>query len=255
MRADEIRAALGAACTAADRYIADNHLNGRFCKHYFGAYNTPERDKLYGTQRGELKLKVAEIEFNLSGVSTKWGFGEGDCLDPIYHKWVDSRGWRSSNGQENLGYPYVQAHKLLWEIWERFLLPVSGLEAGVVSMWDTVHNPIRCDGEYTGVGESVTVSSAEIIKIADEIFPARSGAWLNLYNQFTLSTVRTSLGDPAAIYFADTFEPAFKKVTPEVEEVFLALLQNGVGREFVSFTQALDITVGALDSGVATLVI
>ena len=247
MRADEIRTALGGPCIAADEYIATHKLKGRFTAHYFGKGRAPERDKLYGARIGEVATSLREVTFNLEEADNKWGFGEGDCLNPIYYSWLCARGWGSGDSESNVGYPYVQAHKLLWEVWERFLFPVSGLEPGVVTMWDSVHNPIRCEeDEYPGERCEVTVSSDEIIKIADEIFPARSGRWLNFYNQFTLRLISTALGDPAAIYLADLFEPAFAKVTREVEEVFLGLLQNGVGNEFVSFTQAIDMAVGAL---------
>ena len=247
MRANEIRAALGEACTLADTYLVRSQINRQFPQHTFELSNTPVRDVIYGGVSGEVKTRFKGLTFRLSEVDEKYGFGDGGILDPVYYSWLESRGWRVNGGEDNIGYPYVRSYKLLWAIWERHLFPVSGLEDGEVFMQDTVHNPIRCKSlYYTGKKGEVWVEVDEIVKLADEIFPARSGSWLNLYNQLTPGAVRGAASDPAAIYLADIFEPVFAKVSSEVEAVFLSLLQAGPDEMAVRFTQVLEMTAGAI---------
>ena len=247
MRANEIRAALSAGCALADEYLISNQIVGHFNRHTFEFSNTPERGVTYGGVMSGVKTRFKGLYFELSDVDERYGFGDGDFLDPVYYNWLEARGWRVNVGEDNIGYPYVHSHKLLWAIWERLLLPESGLREGEVYMMDTVHNPLRFDGAaYTGRKGVVKVGVDAIIKLADEIFPARSGAWLNLYNQLTPKLVRGAFGDAAASYFADIFEGPLARVSSEVEEVFLGLLQNGFDVEAVSFTQVLEMVVGAV---------
>lgn len=113
---------------------------------------------------------------------SKFGFGDGDCLDDILFDAEDESDWPWANLQPRQvagrDDEFHIDHELLIRVVERFLVPQFPVPVALERV-GTCHNPIRAVDQghvpapSWALAISVTVSAADVLKIAAEIAEER----------------------------------------------------------------------------------
>ena len=243
MDSREIVETLRSTALAADLCVAENFKDGLLLAPFYHPVHEFEVAHVYGNGRGDIVGCNEIVSFNTGDVESKWGFGDGDVLHDLYLKWADSRGWGSGAG---VLYNDMSSHILLWAVWNRFLLPASGLsgkDVDQVTFWGTAHNPLRAVGVYTGKSLAVEIGTDKILDLADEIFEPRRGLYISLYQAFSFGGANSVVVRDRLI---SIFEPVIERVPGEVRDLFFSLIQSKDGETPMSFTQALTLTAGSL---------
>lgn len=67
------------------------------------------------------------------GLLSKWGFGDGDCLDDVLYDWADENG---------IPYSRLNDHAVLIRLVREYVLPALDQQVVAYTI-STIHNPIR----------------------------------------------------------------------------------------------------------------
>lgn len=120
----------------------------------------------------------ATIRLDTAGLLSKWGFGDGDCLDDLLWDMVDDGTLTLDERRAGSGIDFE--HGVLVRVVREFVLPAIEQTVEVYEI-GTIHNPIRAssvngrevddrgDNPFTITPEWVEVASSEVARIAREV--------------------------------------------------------------------------------------
>lgn len=122
----------------------------------------------------ELFSIPATIEFEPADIFDKFGFGDGDMLDPLLDAWAVAHRIVPVDNDDISLYPYVDRHVFLFEAYRRLVAPEVSPPIEVMLV-GTIHNPVSTTQEYdpppTLTPETVPVATERLFALADELFP------------------------------------------------------------------------------------
>lgn len=153
-----------------------------------------------------------QLVLNPVDLTDKWGFGDGDMMDPVLDDWLERSAWSDlHNIREGYETTYFNGRILLAECVSRYVattLPEDMRDS--ISRLFTIHNPIRLhlqptstditDEEYE-INEEllrkrleklppVTVAKELIDALCNELFPLRQRGWMAMYDALYWLAVR-----------------------------------------------------------------
>jgi hypothetical protein len=152
------------------------------------------------------------LVLNPVDLTDKWGFGDGDMMDPVLDDWLGRSAWSDLYDiSECYESTYFSSRIILTECVSRYVattLPEDLRDS--VSRVFTVHNPIRVysqststdatDDEYATNEESlrvrleklapVSVAKELIDALCNELFPLRQRGWMAMYDALYWLAVR-----------------------------------------------------------------
>ena len=212
--------------------------------------------ELGSSRRGKLERKLTSstsgVVLESSGLWSSRGFMGGQVFWEYLEQWKELRGWGSWATTPHFD-SYVEPGILLWEVWKRFIEPGAGVEGEVIysftERWGDNHLRVAGGGAVqSGIDPSWSVSYKDLCELADEIFPARSDAWLSIFKGVylrarpdsptgALIASRALVGGKELIYqaqceIADALEPLVAELEPEIFEMFLSLVGLGSSNNF-----------------------
>jgi hypothetical protein len=173
-------------------------------------------------RRGEHPVLPDEtcVLFDPHDIYSKFGFGDGDMLDPVVADWARERGF-DVDGED---WRLLSPHRLLWFAYHRF---VARPEWEPVLFAHTSHNPVRAVSEWEGLGgpglpddvEPVLVPLQRLRDLCAELFPSRPTVWKQLHHALHDAWMFKLPDHPA---FAGVEADAEPGLTPELSGHVLA---------------------------------
>jgi hypothetical protein len=148
-------------------------------------------------------------------LTDKWGFHDGDIMDPVLDAWITRSTWASILPSDDpADSPYFSSRVLLAETVTRKLVP--RLPEDIRPLLDrvfTVHNPMRVNPVVTDRDmtheeyeqqhdelrarleriEPVLLDDDQIDEICQDVFPLRDRGWLAMYDALYWPTLRIDL--------------------------------------------------------------
>ena len=205
------------------------------------------------------------FSLNINSIFHPNGFNNGDVFSYFLEEWAGSRGWVSELVEDDRAHirnPYLNQRYFLWKVWERFVAPnISAELARSVkyqeSGWSAVRkvNPLCFLSESRVVMKvlsNVRVPLAELEKLADEMFPARSDEWLAIFHGIYFARPEPDdMVDGEVFYncsvaLADLLSKAAMEIDRSVLELFLGLAYPSFEIKRLGGADAVYATVGAL---------
>jgi hypothetical protein len=151
-------------------------------------------------------------------LTDKWGFHDGDIMDPVLDDWILRSGWSEHlDVESNYDSAYFSSRVLLSECVARHIVRAlpADLRSHVVRVY-TVHNPFRLFADSVRIGvtdeddetaeealrqrleqlDPVKLAQTDVDSICESLFPIRPRGWMAMYDALYLPSVRTDFLPP-----------------------------------------------------------
>jgi hypothetical protein len=174
-------------------------------------------------------------------LTDKWGFHDGDIMDPVLDDWISRSDWSERlDVEETYDSAYFSSRVLLGECVARHLVPAlpADLRSQVQRVF-TVHNPFRLysDNGRNDISDEdhdaaeqllrqrllgldpVNLVQTDMDAICELLFPVRPRGWMALYDALYWPAIRTKFLPPTQPTSSFDGWDMFYRLSPYVNEL------------------------------------